>query len=66
MDDVLSEKYQKKLLWIQKNSKDKDDVFTIETIVQGNTTNHLNLERLKKIADKYPDSIIELSPGNES
>ncbi len=59
MNEVLSEKDQKKLLWIQKNSQNKNDVTIIETIVMGGTTNRLNLEKLKKIADKYPDSIIE-------
>ena len=59
MNDVLSEKDQKKLLWIQKNSQNKDDIATIETIVGGGTTNRLNLEKLKTIADKYPDSIVE-------
>lgn len=58
-DEVLSEKDQKKLLWIQKNSQNMDDVTTIETIALGGTTNRLNLERLKVIASKYPDSIID-------
>lgn len=58
MNDVLSEKDQKKLLWIQANSTDNDDVTIIETIIGANATNHLNLLKLKAIADKYPDSII--------